>query len=335
MHWLEHNWYRISAPHLVLWPLSLAFGAAAATRRALYRGGVLETVRPPVPVIVVGNITVGGTGKTPLVSWLAHFLREHGHAPGIVSRGYRSSACAPRRAQPDSDPAVVGDEPVLLARRAGCPVWVGAHRAAAAHALLAAHPNCSVIVSDDGLQHYALARDIEIAMIDGARGLGNGMLLPAGPLREPPRRLAAAAAIVTNGAALFPREELPPAVPLFEMRLVGGSFYNLLNPEQHVGPEHFLQQHVHAVAGIGNPQHFFEHLRELGISFIAHPFPDHHPFAADDFVFAGRSDAVIVTEKDAVKCERFCTENFWALRVDAEVEPGLGEQVLHKLGKNA
>jgi len=338
MHWLEQNWYRVSAPHLALWPLSLAFGAVAASRRTLYRTGVLKTARLPVPVVVVGNITVGGTGKTPLVCWLAHFLREHGHAPGIVSRGYAGGgACNARRAQADSDPARVGDEAVLLARRAGCPVWVGARRSAAARALLAAHADCGVIISDDGLQHYALARDVEIAVIDGERGFGNGMLLPAGPLREPARRLAGVDAIVTNGAALFPHEDLPPAPPLFEMRLVGSVFYNLLNPQQQVGPEHFLQRHVHAVAGIGNPHHFFGHLRELGVSFTAHPYPDHHPFIAADFTALdlGADDAVIMTEKDAVKCERFCTENFWALRVDAEVEPGLGERVLRKLEQNS
>jgi len=334
MHWLEQNWYRVSAPHLALWPLSLAFGAVAASRRTLYRAGVLKTARLPVPVIVVGNITVGGTGKTPLVSWLAHFLREHGRRPGIVSRGYThgtGGACGAREVLTDSDPARVGDEAVLLARRTGCPVWVGARRAAAARALLAAHADCGVIISDDGLQHYALARDVEVAVIDGERGFGNGMLLPAGPLREPPRRLAQADAIVTNGAALFPHEDLPPSAPLFEMRLAGSVFTNLLNPQQHVGPEHFLQRHVHAVAGIGNPRHFFEHLRELGVSFTAHPFPDHHAFSAADFSFASGDDAVIMTEKDAVKCERFGNEHFWALRVDAEVEPGFGEQVLRKL----
>ncbi len=335
MHRLEQNWYRISAPQLILWPLSLVFGAVATARRVLYRTGVFPARRVPVPVIMVGNITVGGTGKTPLVCWLAQFLRECGHAPGIISRGYMSNAgggaCLPRQVQPDCDPRTVGDEPLLLARRAGCPVWVGTRRTEVARALLAAHPDCSVILSDDGLQHYALARDVEIAVIDGERGFGNGMLLPAGPLREPPRRLERTDAIVTNGAALFPHEELPPAVPIFEMRLAGSVFYNLLNPDQQVGPEHFLERHVHAVAGIGNPQRFFEHLRDLGVSFTAHPFPDHHAFTAADLTFPGGSAAILMTEKDAVKCERFGSENFWVLRVDAEVEPGLGELVLSKL----
>jgi tetraacyldisaccharide 4'-kinase len=338
MHWLEQNWYRVSAPHLVLWPLSLAFEAGVAARRALYQTGIFKATRLPVPVVVIGNITVGGTGKTPLVIWLAHFLRERGHAPGIVSRGYGGDAGGvgtPCQVRPDSDPGAVGDEPVLLARRSDCPVWVGARRAAAAQALLAAHPDCSVIISDDGLQHYAFARDVEVAVIDGERGIGNGMLLPAGPLREPPQRLEQVNAVVINGAALFPHEELPATAPIFEMRLTGSTFYNLLDPDQHVGPEYFLRRHVHATAGIGNPQHFFEHLHELGILFTAHPFPDHYSFAATDFTFpAGRDETVIVTEKDAVKCERFGTKDFWVLRVDAEVKPEFGDLVLHQLKKN-
>ncbi len=332
MHWLERNWYRISPLHLLLWPLSLLFAAFAALRRLLYRGGVIATARLPVPVIVVGNICVGGTGKTPLVIRLAQLLLESGFKPGIVCRGYGGSARAPRRALADADPRLVGDEALLLARRSSCPVWVGVKRVAAAHALLAAHPECNIIISDDGLQHYALARDVEIAVVDGERGFGNGMLLPAGPLREPLRRLDSVDALVVNGAALFPRGTLPHEAPAFEMNLGGRTFYDLLNPRQQTGPEHFARQRVHAVAAIGNPQRFFNHLRELGISFVAHPFPDHYAFDASDFAFGGDA-AVIMTEKDAVKCERFCSENFWALQVDAEVDPALGRLILRKLGK--
>jgi len=332
MRWLEQHWYRISPLHLVLWPLSVLFAALVALRRLLYRSNLLHVTRLPVPVIVVGNINVGGTGKTPLVIWLAELLHARGFKPGIVCRAYGGSARLPRHAAADGDPRVVGDEAVLLARRCGCPVWVGVRRAAAARALLAAHSDCNVIISDDGLQHYALARDLEIAVADGGRGFGNGMLLPAGPLRESPRRLNSIDALVVNGTALFPRELLPSTVPAFEMTLGGRIFYDLLNPRQQAGPEHFAGQRVHAVAAIGNPQRFFNHLRELGISFVAHPFPDHHAFTAADFAFCG-NDSVIMTEKDAVKCERFCNENFWALPVDAETDPALGELILRKLGK--
>jgi tetraacyldisaccharide 4'-kinase len=332
MRWLEQHWYRISPLHLVLWPLSVLFAALVALRRLLYRSNLLHVTRLPVPVIVVGNINVGGTGKTPLVIWLAELLHARGFKPGIVCRAYGGSARLPRHAAADGDPRVVGDEAVLLARRCGCPVWVGVRRAAAARALLAAHSDCNVIISDDGLQHYALARDLEIAVADGGRGFGNGMLLPAGPLRESRWRLNSIDALIVNGTALFPRELLPSAVPVFEMTLGGRIFYDLLNPRQQAGPENFAGQRVHAVAAIGNPQRFFNHLRELGISFVAHPFPDHHAFTAADFEYCG-NDSVIMTEKDAVKCERFCNENFWALPVDAETDPALGELILRKLGK--
>jgi len=331
MRWLERHWYCISPLHLLLWPLSLIFAALAALRRMLYRCGALAVARLPVPVVVVGNLSVGGTGKTPVVIWLAQQLRERGYRPGIVCRGYGGSAPAPRRVTPDGNPREVGDESVLLARRCGCPVWIGKERAAAARALLSANPDCNVVISDDGLQHYGLARDIEIAVIDGGRGFGNGMLLPAGPLREPPRRLESVDAVVVNGAALFPRDTLPPAVPAFEMTLGGRTFYGLLNPQSKAGPEYFASRQVHAIAAIGNPQHYFDHLRELGISFVAHPFPDHHAFEATDFNFDPDA-AVIMTEKDAVKCELLANEKFWVLPVDATIEPALDELILHKIG---
>ncbi len=331
MHWLEQHWYRVSPLHLLLWPISLMFGALAALRRLLYRRGLLPVTHLPVPVIVIGNISIGGTGKTPLVIGLAEWLRERGFKPGIVCRGYGGSTRMTRRAAADGDPRLLGDEAVLLARRGGCPVWVGSRRVVAARALLAAHRECNIIISDDGLQHYALARDVAIAVIDGERGFGNGMLLPAGPLREPLRRLAGVDALVINGAALFPREIVPSQVPAFDLNVSGRTFYDLVNPRQQTGPEHFAGQNVHAVAAIGNPQRFFNHLRELGISFVAHPFPDHHPFAAADFAFAD-SDTVILTEKDAVKCEGYGNENFWVLRVDADIDPELGGLILRKMG---
>jgi len=334
MRWLEPYWYRISPLHLALWPLAMVFGALTALRRLLYRAGVLAVTRLPVPVIVVGNISIGGTGKTPLVIWLAELLRARGLNPGVICRGYHGSARQPQRALPDSDPRAVGDEAVLLARRCGCPVWIGADRVAAASALLQARPDCDVVISDDGLQHYALGRDVELAVIDGERGFGNGMLLPAGPLREPLRRLDCVDAVVVNGTALFPRETLPHKVPAFDMHLAGRVFYDVLNPSEQAGPERFARQQVHAIAAIGNPQRFFNHLRELGMSFAAHPFADHHAFAAADLAFSDK-DAVIMTEKDAVKCERFCNENLWALQVDAVAEPALESLILGKIAKES
>ena len=335
MHWLEAYWYRLAPLHLVLWPLSLVFGALASVRRLLYRTGLLASVRLRVPVIVIGNINVGGTGKTPCVIWLVSWLLDHGFNPAIITRGYGGTSHEPRAVAADADPAIVGDEAVLLARRCKCPVWVGSSRVAAAQALLAAHSPCDVLISDDGLQHYALERDIELVVLDGERGCGNGMLLPAGPLREPIRRLADVDALIINGGAVFPVETLSSRVPVFDMRLDGRTFYALRAPHQDVGPDHFSESNVRAVAAIGNPQRFFNRLHDLGIKFTARAFPDHHAFTPADCAFDAQT-VVIMTEKDAVKCERLAREHdsWWALRVDAAMDPALGDFILHKLGKS-
>jgi tetraacyldisaccharide 4'-kinase len=323
---LERHWQRITALSVMLCPVSLVFRAAAAVRRFAYCAGFIRRERLPVPVVIVGNISVGGTGKTPLVLWVAQFLESQGIRAGIVSRGYGGDAPHARAVAPDADPTRYGDEPVLLAQRSHCPVWVGEDRAAAARALLAAHPECTAIVSDDGLQHYRLHRDVELAVIDGERGLGNGLMLPAGPLREPPSRLKTVDAAVVNG----PLREIYAAPNIFGMRLEGREFVNVLNTEHIVGPEHFHRRRVLAVAGIGNPARFFAHLRALGITFDARAFADHHRFTASDLAHA-EFDAIVMTEKDAVKCAAFASENLWALRVEAVTDPALGELILDKL----
>jgi tetraacyldisaccharide 4'-kinase len=323
------HWERITPVSVLLYPLSLAFRAAVAARRAAYRAGLLATVRLPVPVVVVGNIAVGGAGKTPLVLWLAAFLRERGRNPGIVSRGYGGTSSGPAPVPAGGDPGRYGDEPVLIAQRSGCPVWIGADRAAAGRALLAAHPGCDVIVSDDGLQHYRLERDVEIAVFyTGATR--NVWMLPAGPLREHGKRLSEVDAIVIHespaAAAVFAFN----APPAFSMKLEGDTFYNLLNPGSSADADRFRNRNVHAIAGIGYPQRFFEHLQRLGIAFTAHAFPDHHAYRAQEVAFPG-ADAVLMTEKDAVKCLPYADEHHWALRVDASVDAGLGELTLRKL----
>jgi tetraacyldisaccharide 4'-kinase len=232
---------------------------------------------------------------------------------------------------PGADPRRCGDEPVLLAQRSGCPVWIGADRAAAARALLTAHPACDVLLSDDGLQHYRLARDVEIAVIDAERGLGNGWLLPAGPLREPASRLDEVDAVVVHGET---PGGVAPRPARCRMRLHGAEFHNLLNPGHRVGPGHFRHARLHAIAGIGNPARFFRHLQQLGLAFAAHPFPDHHPFTAADLAFDD-ADAILMTEKDAVKCRPYANEKCWALRVDAAVDAALGRLVLDKLDRPA
>jgi tetraacyldisaccharide 4'-kinase len=336
MHWLEAYWYRLSPLHLVLWPLSIFFGALAAMRRRLYRAGLLSSTRLGVPVIVVGNINAGGTGKTPCVIWLVQWLLEHGFNPGVITRGYAGSARDAQRAAADGDPGVIGDEAVLLARRCACPVWVARSRVAAAQALLAAHPDCNVIISDDGLQHYAILRDVELVVLDGERGCGNGMLLPAGPLREPVSRLRSVDALVINGGVLFPPATLPSGVPAFDMRLQGDTFYNVLDTRQDAGAKQFAGKSVHAMAAIGNPLRFFNRLHDLGISCTTSAFPDHHAYTAADCTFDAQA-AVIMTEKDAVKCERLAAANtnWWALRVDAMIDPALGDLILHKIGNES
>jgi len=322
MRGLERFWYRRSAVHAVLLPLSVLFAAVVALRRALFRAGLFRTRRLPVPVIVVGNLTVGGSGKTPLVLWLTGLLRAQGHRPGIVSRGYGGTAHGPRAVVPGDEPSIVGDEPALLAGRAGVPVWIGADRPAAAAALLATHPDCDCIVSDDGLQHYALARDLEIVVVDGVRGFGNGWPLPAGPLREPLSRLAGVHAVVVNGAGT--PEGLPAGA--FRMRLEGRVLHNLREPARTLPASALAGKPVHAVAGIGDPARFFRHLEALGLVVTTHPFPDHHAYTPADLELPG-GDAIVMTEKDAVKCTAFATERCWVLPVEARVDDALAEHV--------
>ncbi len=325
--WLEKIWYGLTPWHVVLLPLSILFGLVAALRRVLYRAGLLRAIRLPVPVIVVGNISVGGTGKTPLVLWLADFLRQQGYHPGIVSRGYGGGIQGVVAVDIHSDPAVVGDEPLLLARKSGCPVWVGRDRVAAGNALLRAHPECDVLVSDDGLQHYRLDRDLEIVVVDGERKFGNGLLLPAGPLREGVSRLGSVDAVVVNGGSLKAAMRLRNE---FEMSLEGGVFYNLRQPEMRARAADFGGKKLHAVAGIGNPQRFFAHLRRLGLAFEEHAFPDHCVFRPQDLDY-GDADALLMTEKDAVKCAGFADERYWALAVEAILPPAFGQTMLQKL----
>jgi len=328
VHPLEKHWQRLTWASLLLLPLALVFAVVTGARRLLYRGGVLRAVHLPVPVIVVGNIVAGGAGKTPLVVFLAEALRARGLRPGIVSRGYGGRETL-AEVRPDSSPAEVGDEPVLLCRRARCPVWVGRDRVAAALALLAAHPECDVIVSDDGLQHYRLARDIEIAVFDPEQGLGNGLPLPAGPLREPASRLTRVDAVVTNG----PGEFVAPGAPCFDMRLEGETLRNLRDPSLGVAALAMRGAAVHAVAGIGRPARFFAHLRRFGLTFVEHPFPDHHPFVPSDFDFAP-DGVVVMTEKDGIKCGSFARDNWWTLPVEARVDPALVDRILQRLKTN-
>src|SRR3990167_8010319 len=280
---LEYHWYRITPLHLLLLPVSLMFRALATLRRTLYLSRILTSKKLAVPVIVIGNISAGGTGKTPLTLALAQQLIRHGRHPLIVSRGHGGSAQQPQRVTPDSDVRQVGDEPLLMARRNLCPVWIGKDRAATAQAALQANPQCDVVLCDDGLQHYRLRRDVEIAVIDGARGFGNGFMLPAGPLREPVSRLQTVDAVVVNEQARFPLPEGDGANEAlrefqfdggeastgpYAMRLSGETFYNLLDPGKTATAAELRKLRCHAVAGIGHPQRYFRHLAARGLNIV-------------------------------------------------------------------
>ena len=316
---LRDFWYGCHPLAALLAPLSGLYRSALVCRRFMYKTGILPVTRLPAPVIVAGNLTVGGAGKTPLVIWLARYLQTLAYKPGIVSRGY--GGAGPARVQwvnPDSDPALAGDEPVLLAQRTGCPVVVAPDRVQAAQTLLR-QTDCDIVLSDDGLQHTQLARDVEIVVIDGERRFGNGRCLPAGPLREPATRLDTVDMVVAGGRAAA-REYLMEYVCMPVKSLDG---------RREVALGSLGKQTVHAIAAIGNPERFFSMLRRKGIDIEEHEFPDHHVFRRADLEF-GDSGALLMTEKDAVKCCRFALENAWYVPVDVRL-PEAFERKLENL----
>lgn len=307
------------------WParsLAALYGAVVSLRRKLFRSGLLRSHGLSVPVIVIGNVSVGGTGKTPLAIAVVQRLREAGWKPGVASRGYgRNDESRPAWVQAGTLPAQGGDEPVLIARRTGVPVRVDRDRPAAARELVAA--GCDVIVCDDGLQHYRLRRDVEIEVIDGRRRYGNGRLLPAGPLREPAERGAQCDFRVVNGGDASFGEWAMKLRADCAVPMSGGRNRTLAS---------FGGHRVHAVAGIGNPQRFFEMLRGLGIGVVPHAFADHHGYVAADFEF-GSELPVLMTEKDAVKCAAFANQWHYSVPVSAELPEAFWVALLDRLGK--
>jgi len=347
--WFLRQWQCSSFWQVLLRPLSWAFAWLVHLRRCLYRAGILKSERIGVPIIVVGNITVGGTGKTPVVLAIATYLGQLGWHCGIISRGYsRRNAETQKRLEDAKDHLpqvaieaadVISDEAVILARRSGVPVYISANRAAAARSLLRDHVEVDVLICDDGLQHYALSRDIEICVIDGARGLGNGALLPAGPLREPAKRLEEVDAIVINGTATSGPLNSGLAIrdlPTYSMTLGNETLVRVIDDhgmsiEQ--GVVEFSTKRVLAIAGIGNPARFFAHVAGLGFQPAeSRAFPDHHAFTPADF---NRYDAgiILMTEKDAVKCKSFADERMWFMRVDAILPDAFGEFVVQRLSE--
>ncbi len=316
--WLINIWYRRSIWSYCLFPFSLIYLLIIKIRFWLYRSGFKKITRFPIPIIVVGNLTVGGTGKTPLVIYLAKLLRDQGLKPGIVTRGYGGKAeHYPCVATQGSSPQQVGDEAILLAAQADCLVVVDPNRVNAVNYLLQNY-DCNVVISDDGLQHYALGRNIEIVVIDGQRRFGNNFCLPAGPLREPVTRLSKVNFIVVNGEAKAGE---------IAMQLIPDTIYNLKQPEKKLDIHNLQDKTVHAVAGIGNPKRFFDQLRELKFSVIEHPFPDHHVYRSQDLNFDD-NHLIVMTEKDAVKCREFSNEKIWCLPVSAKLNSEFDKQLL-------
>ena len=339
---LNRIWYGGAPTSLLLLPLAWLYGAVMSVRRVFYELGWLPSYRVERPVVVVGNLTVGGTGKTPLVAWLAERLTERGLRVGIVSRGYGSASATPRVVEPNSRWQDVGDEPLLLRQRTGCDVVVATDRVAGAQLLV--QRGADVILADDGLQHLRLARDVEIVVVDGARGFGNGFLLPAGPLREPAARLALANFVVINGPpehASIAHQPMARDMQPVQMALSPGTVLPVAGSRADRTLESFRGQRVHAVAGIGNPGRFFADLRGRGLNVVEHPFPDHHPFTAADLDF-GDAAPVLMTEKDAVKCRAFAgapaLAAAWFVPVTARFSDthavGMVDHVVARLGRS-
>lgn len=305
----EQIWYQKSILSCILFPFSLLYRLIIAIRHFCYQKNIFKSYKINMPVIVVGNITVGGTGKTPLVIALANELKKQGFQPGVILRGYRGkNKTWPAFVDQNSDPVLVGDEAVLIAKNTGVPVVVGPKRVDDAR-MIASH--CNIIISDDGLQHYALQRDIEIAVIDETRGFGNGLCLPAGPLREPVSRLKTVDFIVRNGAAQH---------NAFSMQFMIDDAVNIIDENIKLNVSELKNKKIMAVAGIGNPKRFFDSLRSYDISFDEKIFPDHHAFSKNDFNGIN-ADIILMTEKDAVKCCKFADERFYFVRGHVEVDP--------------
>jgi tetraacyldisaccharide 4'-kinase len=319
-HRLIHHWYTptLQPMTLFLLPFSWLFRLGVVLRRLILRWNLIQPCRFPVPIIVVGNVTIGGTGKTPFVIWLAAFLRAQGYRPGIISRGVGGKQRKSYWVRREDKASIVGDEAVLLMRRTGCPLVIGADRVASVRQLLE-KTDCNVIISDDGLQHYRLARDVEIVMVDHVRCFGNRRLLPAGPLREPIARLKQADFVIETGGT---ESE-------FAMTLQPDMLVSLSN-QQRIRLTDFPYKKVHAVSAIGHPERFFLLLQQAGFHIIPHAFPDHYLYRPADINFSDTLP-IIMTEKDAVKGEAFTHRDSWYVHIHAKLSQVFQQQLLLKL----
>ena len=334
MKWSELYWHRITPLHFFLWPLSLLFSLLMSLRRFCYWLDLFPTLKLPIPVIVIDSITIEDSGKTPLVIWLVKYLTSLGLRPGIIGKGFDDNPGEPIAVSTASDPALVGSKSLLLAHRCGkhCPIWVGYDRAAVAKALLTAHPDCNILINDDGLQFHSLHRDIEIVVMDCSKqSEGNGLILPAGPYRDSLDRLNNVNVIVMNSASKY-QPNIKSRASIYDMRLINNTFYNLMRPNFHVGPSTFSNMYLHAIAGIDHAQHFFDHLNYLRLSPKCHTFKNNHRFLKKDIQIPN-AEAILMTEEEAIRCITFAEENLWALSIDIVVDDQLKDFIINKLRK--
>lgn len=343
MGWIEKGWYSNSKRTLILLPLTLVFYVLYKLRLGLFYIGLKKQIPSPVPVIVVGNLSVGGTGKTPFVIYLAQLLQSMGYTPGIVSRGYgaahNSESSFPRIVAVDSTPEHSGDEPLLIARKTQCPVVISPNRPAGV-ALLANHYKCDIVISDDGLQHYQMGRTIELVIYDSNRQFGNGWMLPVGPLREPISRLETVDLVIENVGFKSQGDYIQQSAPI-ESLLTGQPMpENLLSLSGPQGDVEFNSaapksnentkriKGVHLVSGIGHPERFEKTIENLGITVLSTTwFADHHPFSEQDFSQFSEQDVIVMTEKDAIKCRRFAKQHWYTLPIEAKISKQLEQDL--------
>ncbi len=324
---LDTYWYDSNLVALLLRPISWFYCFIVSIRKTLYQLKLKKSFSANKPLVVVGNIAIGGSGKTPLLIALCDYLQSKGYKPGIVSRGYGGNITGVKQVSHDDEASLVGDEPLMIHHKTKLPVVVGADRVAAVEFLLS-HNKCDVVLSDDGLQHYRMARDLEICVVDSVRGHGNGYCLPAGPLREPLSRLKGIDIVVYSGVN---RDAASPEIDSYSLDVVG---LNRLNSDEKATASlpisSFKGKKIHAVAGIGNPSRFFQQLRDNGLTIVEHAFSDHHAYLKSDF--SGWDDeCILMTEKDAVKCNGFSLADAWSVNVKATFSESLELKLADKL----
>ena len=329
---LNYQYYKKSSWILFLLPLSYIYFLIIFLRSWFYKIGIFEMIKMDVPVVVIGNINIGGTGKTPLAIWLLEKLIKKGMKPGLICSGYNSDANLPQEVFSTSEVKNVGDEALMIKQRMNIPLFVGKKKAQVGMALLNSYPDINILISDDGLQHHELERDFEIVIVDEERQFGNGHLVPAGPLRERISRIKKVDALVIN--SWYKKKPLPKStiVSHYRMTCYGNVLENCFQNERKSSLERIMsKKEIVAVTGIGNPEKFFWKLTVAGIQFHEKTFNDHHLFTKSDFKDYDDMN-IIMTEKDAVKCKHFAKENFWSLPIYADVDEELFKKLTKKLG---